>query len=693
MFTLLTDLIYETGPVDNTMKDWFLMDFGGLTAGDQYSLRIYYRYWGNSLGRLQDFYFNGEGTQQAYSSNPVDQDAGGAHYLEYDFTASGTDVSCAITNAAILGNESMMIYGATVEDDSAPFAPFITYQPKAAVVGSPTLFTVSAIGTPTLAYQWYHNTVSNYTGAIMATDGSDYSGSTTTNLFATNNILDYYFVVVTNNYGAVTSSIAQINPKPTITAQPTISANVGISVTYSMAAGGFPPLAYQWYYNTISNYSGATMATDGNGYSGSTTNILTATTNLADYYFIIVTNSYGSITSSITAYNPLPYIAAQPAPFKVGSAVGFNMTAGGWPTLGYQWYYNAVSNYSGASILPDGGGVSGATTASVTIANLLDYYFVVVTNYYGSVTSQVAEVAAPLTVLSAGEPIWNQISQTNVVVLFSDVLDAATATAMGNYMLDNGASVLSAALGGSNEVVLTTSALTPGTPYTLTVQNVQDYFGITMTPSPTNLAVGFYPANLALWVRADTGVTTDAGTNTVSQWNDLSGNVNNLLGAPGTFPEPQLATNAQGDVVIRFTATNSTTLYANSSSTLAITGDMSIVAVVNFATLDGGTNGEIVSKIAATGSIPQPYDYYVLSATSGAHLYRGNGSAYGQFTASSAPSLGTPHILAVTETGNRVSHFLDGAPSGTGVLNNGFNEASATDGNQFLYIGVREDGL
>ena len=144
---------------------------------------------------------------------------------------------------------------------------------------------------------------------------------------------------------------------------------------------------------------------------------------------------------------PLPTIVTQPAPFKVGNAVGFNVTAAGGPTLGYQWYLNTVSNYSGATAMTDGGGVSGSTTASVTIANLLDYYFVVVTNSYGSVTSQVAEVAAPLTVASAGEPIWNQATQTNIVVLFSDVLDPATATAVGNYLLDNGASVISAGAG------------------------------------------------------------------------------------------------------------------------------------------------------------------------------------------------------------------------------------------------------
>ena len=699
MFNLLTDLMFPGNGAP--ISGWLQQEYDNLTIGHQYSLRIYYRYWGNAIGdRTQIVRFNGEGTNQFYSGNPLDEDAGtnvvtgchGARYIQYDFTATATNVFCLMSN--LVANGAAMVEAATLEDASVPFAPFITFQPKAAVVGSPTLFTVSAIGTPTLAYQWYHNSVSSYTGAITATDGSDYSGSTTTNLLATNNILDFYFVVVTNNYGSVTSSIVQINPKPVITAQPAISANVGISVAYSMTAGGFPPLANQWYFNTVSNYSGATAAVNGNDYSGSTTNILTATTNLPDYYFVIVTNNYGSVTSAIAAYYPFPTIVSQPSPFRLGSSVGLNVTANGWPTLGYQWYFNTVSNSSGASILTDGGGVSGSSTPSVTIANLLNYYFVVVTNYYGSVTSQVAELAGPLTVLSAGEPIWNQVSQTNIIVTFSDMLDPATATTAGNYLLDNSASVLSAALAASNEVVLTTSVLNPLTSYTLTVQNVKDYYGITMTPSPTSVSVLLYPANLALWVRADTGVITDAGTNTVSQWNDLSGNANNLLGAPGTFPEPQLATNALGDTVIRFTGTNRTTMYANSSATLAIIRDMSIVAVVNFASLDGGTNGDIVSKTGTSANIPQPYDYYVIDTNSGARLYRGNGTAFGQFTATKGPSLGTPHIVVVTETGNTVSHFLDGAASGTGILNGGFNETSATDNSgQFLYVGTRGDGI
>jgi hypothetical protein len=589
---------------------WMQEEYDNLTIGHPYSLRIYYRYQGGGTGqRLMNVYFNGEGTPQAYSGNPLQLDTGakgvlpnglicqGANYIEYDFTAAATNVFCLITN--INGGEGSTTFAATVEDTSVPYGPFITYQPSAAITGPATFaFNVQAIGTAPLAYQWYVNTVSNYIGATMTTDGSGYTGSTTNILTTTINYLDYYFVVISNNLGSVTSSIVQINPSPVIIAQPSPS-EVGNGIVFNMTAGGVPPLTYQWYNNTVSNTTGATMLTDGNGYSGSTTNILTTTTNLLDFYFVVVSNNFNSVTSKVVA------------------------------------------------------------------------------------------VASPLMVVSAGEPIWNQAGQSNIIVTFSDLVDPTTATTATNYSLNNSASVLSAALVGSKEVVLTTSALT--TSYTLTVSHVKDLFGIAMVPASTNLAVGSYPAKLALWVRADTGVTTDADG--VNQWNDLSGNGNNFVQGNGPPYEPQLGTNAYGDTVITFNATNLTFMEANSTPTLAITGDISIIAVVNFTALIGTTNGEIVSKTGVTpmANVPASYDFYVASPGNGGRLYRGDGTNYGQFSGSTLPSVGIPHIFTVTETGNTVSHFLDGVAIGTGILNNNFVETGCVDAGQPLSIGIRAD--
>jgi hypothetical protein len=692
---LLYDQIYPGN--GQTAGDWVQEVYSNLVAGHNYSLRIFWRVQTvNNTNRLVDFWFNGEGTPQGAPGNPISLDTNvithfsGAEYIEYDFAASGTTVSMLMTN--VIGGQGSTTFFATLEDDSYPYAPFITYEPQpVGLTNGGFEFTSAAIGTAALSYQWYVNTVSNYSGSTMLTDGNGYSGSASNNLITTTNFLDYYYVVVTNNYGAITSSIAQINPVPSFLSQPS-PVVVTNSVQFTAVATGIPPLTYQWYVNTTSNYSGATMLSDGNGYSGSATNTLITTTNLQEYYFAIVTNAYGSATSSIAAYNPYPAISSQPVSFKSGTSVGFTVGATGWPTLYYQWYYNTVSNTSGATPLTDGGGVSGSQTASATVTNLIDYYFVVVSNYYGTATSSVV-VTPPLTVVSVGEPIWNQVSQTNVIVVFSYQLDPTTALTATNYSLNNGANVVSAALGGSNEVVLTTSALSSATTYTLTVQSVKDYFGVVMSPSPTNLTVGVFPANLALWVRANTNVTTDAGTNTVNAWNDLTVNGNNLSQGLGAPYEPVLDTNAWGDPVITFNATNETFMEAGTSSSLAITGDISIIAVMNFASLIPNTNGEVVSKTGAgsAANIPAPYDYYVTST--GAHLYRGNGSSYGQVSASSTPSAGAPHILAVSESGNTVTHYLDGAAAGSGVLNNNFNESSCTDAGQPLSIGIRGDAV
>ncbi len=707
MFSILTDVMYPGNGAP--IGGWIQAEFDNLTIGHPYSLRIYYRFWGNANGdRTQNFWFNGEGTWQPYSANPLDEDAGtngvlpngaichGARYLEYDFTASATNVFCLASN--LVANGAAMFAGATLEDTSYPYPPAITYQAQALTAAIPSVFFVNAIGTtnsayPTLSYQWYSNSVNSYSGAAAVGNGNDYSGATANTLNATNNILDYYFAVVANSYGTATSSIVQINPNPVIVSQPVFSPTVGVSVQYTVAANGVPPLAYQWYSNTVNSYTGASATANGSNYSGSTNASLTATNFLADYYFVIVTNSYGSITSAITAYNPLPSILAQPKAFKSGVSVALGVTAtNAWPSLGYQWYFNSVSNYSG-TISTDGNGVSGSQTATVIITNVSDYYYVVVTNAYGSVTSSIALATIPLTVQSAGEPIWN--TNNNVIVTFSDILDPTTATSGTNYVLDNGATVLSARLGGSNEVVLTTSALTSN-PYTVTVQHVKDYYGITLATSPTNLAVGVYPANLALWARANTGVTADSSGN-VSQWNDMSANQNNLETISPI--DPLLATNALGDPVIRFNATNDTEMdaFPNPNGSLSITGDMSIVAVINFAAL-GGATAEIVSKTGSGGqaNIPAPFDWYAANAP---ELLRGNGgsggqgTSYGSFSATTTPAVGVPQILAVSETGNTVTHYINGNQVGSGLLSANYQEANDADAGNDLEIGVRADGV
>jgi hypothetical protein len=418
--------------------------------------------------------------------------------------------------------------------------------------------------------------------------------------------------------------------------------------------------------------------------NGQIAEILLFNTALSASDMTNVDNYLGLKYFQFTITSDLPASTTTSNGYHVTFSFGANQ---GSAHLTYQWQKNGTN-------------IPGATLPTYTTPPLLasdngDTFDVLVTTTTGSTaysttnTLTVLNVAPYIT--AAGIPIWNQ---NQVIVVFDKAVDPVTATNKVNYSLDHSASVLSAAIGESpNKVVLNTSPLTwdPNNPgfYTLTVSNVKDTSGIPMATASVGL--GLYPTGTALWVRADTGVTANPDA-TVAQWNDLSGNNNHLFSAP--FTPPVLATNAQGDTVVSFTAANATTLYALDAGSLQITGDMSIIALANFATLDGGTNGEIVSKTGAPphANVPASFDLYVVSPSNGGPLYRGNGLAAGAFAATASPSIGTPHVVVATETGNTVSRYLDGAACGTGPLS-GFNESDCLDAGQNLYLGTRADGL
>lgn len=109
-----------------------------------------------------------------------------------------------------------------------------------------------------------------------------------------------------------------LNLPPTITTQPSSqSVNVGASVSFSVAATGIAPLAYQWHFNS-SPITGAT----------SDIYTITRTSNAnAGSYHVVVSHASGSVTSNtatLTVSTPQP----QPAPSAPSGGGG-----GGAPSL------------------------------------------------------------------------------------------------------------------------------------------------------------------------------------------------------------------------------------------------------------------------------------------------------------------------------------------------------------------------
>lgn len=177
---------------------------------------------------------------------------------------------------------------------------------------------------------------------------------------------------------------------PSITTQPQDqSAIAGSNAVFTVVASGQTPLFYQWSFNGTNLVDSAHLS----GVTNATLTVSNVLAGDAGNYQVVVSNSHGSVMSSNAVLTVLfpPSITSQPTYQTVveSNNVTFTVTALGTGPLSYWWYYNDL--YNGNVLLINGGRVSGADSATLTISNVQagDYglYQVVVTNNYGMVTS------------------------------------------------------------------------------------------------------------------------------------------------------------------------------------------------------------------------------------------------------------------------------------------------------------------
>ena len=144
-------------------------------------------------------------------------------------------------------------------------------------------------------------------------------------------------MVITNAAGIATSSNASL----TVVLSPESQTNyAGSTAMFSATTYGPESLNYQWQKN-------GTNLVDGGNLSGETnsTLIITAISDSdAGTYCEVVTNAYGSVTTSnaMLTVNKQPFLTSQPQPqvTLAGSNVIFTAAAYGAPPLVFQWYFN-----------------------------------------------------------------------------------------------------------------------------------------------------------------------------------------------------------------------------------------------------------------------------------------------------------------------------------------------------------------
>ncbi|HEX5218115.1 MAG TPA: LamG-like jellyroll fold domain-containing protein [Verrucomicrobiae bacterium] len=165
---------------------------------------------------------------------------------------------------------------------------------------------------------------------------------------------------------------------------------LGSDIVLNSAGGGSPLLTYQWYFNNVA-------LTDNARVSGATNHtLIIANSQLVDVgdYFVVLTNPYGSATSTVAAVElgiP-PTVVLQPTNqvAVAGGVAQFTAQAIGDAPLAYRWYQNTTA-------LSDDTRHFGATTTNLVITNLVGgdagNYTLVVTNPFGSATSSLATLS------------------------------------------------------------------------------------------------------------------------------------------------------------------------------------------------------------------------------------------------------------------------------------------------------------
>ncbi len=153
--------------------------------------------------------------------------------------------------------------------------------------GTTATFAVQADGSPTLAYRWRKN-------GVNLSDGGNLFGSTNATLTLTNVLhadAAAYSVIISNNFGAVTSAVANLTVVDPFISSPPANQYVDVSQTvlFSVTATG-TALNYQWLMNGVA-LAGQTNA------SLTLTNVQGA--DAGSTFSVVVTNAFGSVTSLV----------------------------------------------------------------------------------------------------------------------------------------------------------------------------------------------------------------------------------------------------------------------------------------------------------------------------------------------------------------------------------------------------------
>ena len=179
-----------------------------------------------------------------------------------------------------------------------------------------------------------------------------------------------YTVVVSSPYGCTTSTVATLTvaAPPVITSQPlSQTAVVGASPSFSVEVLGPGPFGYLWYFagTNLVQSSPSSMLT-----------LVNAGTTNTGAYIVVVTNSYGSVTSQVATLTVAfpPSVTTQPISHTnlLGTVASLSVNVDGTGPVLYQWRLNGTNlpNNFITTVAGNGSGSFSGDSGAATGASL-----------------------------------------------------------------------------------------------------------------------------------------------------------------------------------------------------------------------------------------------------------------------------------------------------------------------------------
>jgi MYXO-CTERM domain-containing protein len=255
--------------------------------------------------------------------------ATGTGTLTYQWQKDGfnvdgaTSATYSIASAAVSHSGSYTVIVTNADGSTTSSAAILTVYPdpsvrthpvgQTVIAGATVRFSVVAIGTGTLTYEWRKDgeKIPNATSASYVIMNATPADAGDYRVFVENTVTGGTNTNVLSNPATLV-----VRPLPTITAQPVgVFVNAGDSATFSVGVTGTGTLSYRWQKGT----------TDIEGATSASFTINSAQAADAGSYRVIVTDSIGSTTSSSVAL----IVGAAAPTTPVPDGYGASSTGGG----------------------------------------------------------------------------------------------------------------------------------------------------------------------------------------------------------------------------------------------------------------------------------------------------------------------------------------------------------------------------